>query len=260
MKPHDLIIGATGGLILWFGWYGFNPGSTLSALDAQGIGRVSFNTTIAACSAGLTSLIYSYFKTDGKWDLALTVNGFLAGLVAITCPCYWVDPEGAFLLGIVAGFVVVWGIDLLEYLRIDDPIGAVPVHMMAGIWGTLSLGLFAAGKYGAPTATGADTSTVVTGLFYGGGFGVLYAQMIGSFSVTIATFVVSMILMYGIKYSFRLRIPTEGEIEGLDIHEHGFPAYPEYVVTGDDGAPKTIDEVPIGRRTFARADKKRKVA
>jgi Amt family ammonium transporter len=260
MKPHDLIIGATGGLILWFGWYGFNPGSTLSALDAQGIGRVSFNTTIAACSAGLTSLIYSYFKTDGKWDLALTVNGFLAGLVAITCPCYWVDPEGAFLLGIVAGFVVVWGIDLLEYLRIDDPIGAVPVHMMAGIWGTLSLGLFAAGKYGAPTATGADTSTVVTGLFYGGGFGVLYAQMIGSFSVTIATFVVSMILMYGIKYTFRLRIPTEGEIEGLDIHEHGFPAYPEYVVTGDDGAPKTIDEVPIGRRTFARSDKKRKVA
>ena len=153
MKPHDLIIGATGGLILWFGWYGFNPGSTLSAMDAQGIGRVSFNTTIAACSAGLTSLFYSYYK-GGKWDLALTVNGFLAGLVAITCPCYWVDPEGAFLLGIGAGIVVVWGIDLLEYLRIDDPIGAVPVHMIAGIWGTLSLGLFAAGKYGAPTATG----------------------------------------------------------------------------------------------------------
>jgi len=148
MKPHDLIIGAAGGLILWFGWYGFNPGSTLSALDAQGIGRVSFNTTIAACSAGLTGLFISYYKS-GKWDLALTVNGFLAGLVAITCPCYWVDPEGAFLLGIVAGFVVAGGIDLLEYLRIDDPIGAVPVHMVCGIWGTLSLGLFATGAYGA---------------------------------------------------------------------------------------------------------------
>ena len=98
-----------------------------------------------------------------KWDLALTVNGFLAGLVAITCPCYWVDPEGAFFIGIVAGIVVVWGIDVLEYLRIDDPIGAVPVHVVAGIWGTLSLGLFAAGKYGAPTPTGADTSTVVIG-------------------------------------------------------------------------------------------------
>jgi Amt family ammonium transporter len=156
--------------------------------------------------------------------------------------------------------VVVWGIDLLEYLRVDDPIGAVPVHMMAGIWGTLSLGLFAAGKYGAPTATGADTSSVVTGLFYGGGLGVLKAQMIGSFSITIATFIASMALMYAVKATGTLRISTEGEIEGLDIHEHGFPAYPEYVVTGDDGAPKTIDEVPIGRRTFARTDKRRKVA
>jgi Amt family ammonium transporter len=256
MKPHDLIIGATGGLILWFGWYGFNPGSTLSALDAQGIGRVSFNTTIAACSAGLTALFISYYK-GAKWDLGLTVNGFLAGLVAITCPCYWVDPEGAFMLGIVAGFVVVYGIDLLEYLRIDDPIGAVPVHAMAGIWGTLSLGLFAAGKYGAPTPTGEDVSTVVTGLFYGGGFGVLKAQMIGSFSVTIATFVAAMVLMYGVKFAFRLRVPTEGEIEGLDLSEHGFPAYPEYVVTGEDGCPKTIDDVPVGRRTFARPSKKR---
>src|SRR5579864_8908566 len=259
MPPHNLILGAVGGLILWFGWYGFNPGSTLSALDSQGIGRVSFNTTLAACSAGLTALFYSYFKS-GKWDLALTTNGFLAGLVAITCPCYWVDPEGAFLLGIVAGIVVVMGIDLLEYLRIDDPIGAVPVHMMAGIWGTLSLGLFAAGKYGAPTATGADTSSVVTGLFYGGGLGVLKAQMIGSFSITIATFIASMALMYAVKYAFRLRIPTEGEIEGLDLHEHGFPAYPEYVVTCNDGCPKSIDDVPVGRRTLARPSKPRRAA
>jgi Amt family ammonium transporter len=134
------------------------------------------------------------------------------------------------------------------------------VHMIAGIWGTLSLGLFAAGKYGAPTPTGADTSTVVTGLFYGGGLGVLKAQMIGSFSITIATFIVSMVLMYAVKATGTLRVTTEGEIEGLDLHEHGFPAYPEYVVNGDDGAPKTIDEVPIGRRTFARTDKRRKVA
>src|SRR5260370_7584593 len=95
MKPHDLIIGAPGGLILWFGWYGFNPGSTLSAMDAQGIGRVSFNTTIAACSAGLTSLFYSYYKA-GKWDLALTVNGFLAGLDAFTCPGSCVAPHAPF--------------------------------------------------------------------------------------------------------------------------------------------------------------------
>ena len=254
MKPHDLIIGATGGLILWFGWYGFNPGSTLSALDVQGIGRVSFNTTLAACSAGLTALFYSYAKSE-KWDLATTVNGFLAGLVAITCPCYWVDPEGAFLLGIVAGFVVVLSADLLEYLRIDDPIGAVPVHMMCGIWGTLSLGFFAAGKYGAPTPTGADTSTVLTGLFYGGGLGLLKAQFIGSMSVTLATFAAALALMYSVKATGTLRVTTEGEIEGLDIHEHGFPAYPEYVVTGEDGCPKTIDDVPVGRRTQTKLPK-----
>ncbi len=110
----------------------------------------------------------------------------------------------------VAGIVVVWGIDMLEYLRIDDPIGAFPPHLIAGTWGTLSLALFAAGKYGALTVTGADTDTLVTGPFYGGGFGVLKAEIIGSFSVTIATFVVSMAPMYAIKYMFRLRIPTEG--------------------------------------------------
>src|SRR5450432_2511241 len=145
MMPHDLTIAASGGLLLWFGWYGFNPGSTLSAMDFEGIGRVSFNTTLAACSAGGAAILYTYFRTK-KWDLGITVNGFLGGLVAITCPCYWVDPTGAFFIGIGAGIVTIWGIDLLEYLRIDDPIGAVPVHMVAGIWGTLSLGLFAAGK------------------------------------------------------------------------------------------------------------------
>src|SRR5579872_5190958 len=182
LPPHNIILGAVGGLILWFGWYGFNPGSTLSALDAAGIGRVSFNTTMAACSAGLTSLFYVYGRTR-KWDLGITTNGFLAGLVAITCPCYWVSPTGAFFIGIIAGLVVIWGIDALEYLRIDDPIGAVPVHLVAGIWGTLSLGLFATGAYGAPTPMGADTSTagiLVKGLFYGGGTAQLMAQAIGS--------------------------------------------------------------------------------
>ena len=134
MPPHNIILGAVGGLILWFGWYGFNPGSTLSALDASGIGRVSFNTTLAACSAGLTGLFISYFR-GGKWDLGMTTNGFLAGLVAITCPCYWVDPIGAFFIGIIGAVVMVCATDLLEYLRIDDPIGAVPVHMAAGMAG-----------------------------------------------------------------------------------------------------------------------------
>jgi ammonium transporter, Amt family len=242
MAPHDLIIGAVGGIILWFGWYGFNPGSTLSAMDAQGIGRVAFNTTLAACSAGMTSLLYSYVRGK-KWDLGLTVNGFLAGLVAITCPCYWVDPIGAFFIGIGGGLVVVWAMDALEYLRIDDPIGAVPVHFACGIWGTLSLGLFAAGKYGLPTATGIDTSVIITGLFYGGGAGQLIAQIIGSGATTVATLVLAFVLMYAVKATGTLRISTAGEIEGLDIHEHGAPAYAEYVLMGNDGTPKSLEEL-----------------
>ncbi|GCE27268.1 ammonium transporter [Dictyobacter alpinus] len=230
---HDLILGAVGGLILWFGWYGFNPGSTLSALDTIGIGRVSFNTTLAACSAGLAALFYSYFRSKNKtWDLGLTVNGFLGGLVAITCPCYWVDPVGAFFIGIVAAFVVVLGLDLLEYLRIDDPIGAVPVHLFAGIWGTLSLGLFASGAYGAPTPTGADTSAVIKGLLYGGGVGQLGTQFIGSAVTVVATLAISLVLMYGLKYVGVLRVSKAGELEGLDLHEHGAVAYPEYALMG----------------------------
>ena len=227
MLPHNIILGAVGGLILWFGWYGFNPGSTLSALDAQGIGRVSFNTTMAACSAGLTALFYAYARTT-KWDLGLTTNGFLAGLVAITCPCYWVSPTGAFVIGIVSGFLVIWATDALEYMRIDDPIGAVPVHMVCGIWGTLSLGLFATGAYGLPTPMGADTSTVVKGLFYGGGMTQLISQTIGSGATTIATLVVAFILMYAVKATGTLRVSRAGELEGLDIHEHGMFAYPEF--------------------------------
>jgi ammonium transporter, Amt family len=231
MPPHNIIIGAVGGLILWFGWYGFNPGSTLSALDTIGIGRVSFNTTLAACSAGLTALFYSYARLK-KWDLGLTVNGFLGGLVAITCPCYWVDPIGAFFIGIVAAFVVIWGLDLLEHLRIDDPIGAVPVHLFAGIWGTLSLGLFATGAYGAPSPTGASTSSVVTGLFYGGGATQLLDQLLGSASTCIATLVVSLAMMLLLKKIGILRVSKAGELEGLDLHEHGAAAYPEYVLVG----------------------------
>src|SRR5256714_7578757 len=183
MLPHDLTIAVTGGLILWFGWYGFNPGSTLSAMDFEGIGRVAANTTLAACAAGLTAMSYNYIFSK-KWDVGFTVNGFLAGLVAITCPCYWVSPAGALALGGIAGVIVVMGVELLEWLRIDDPIGAVPVHGLCGIWGTLSLGLFACGKYGATGPTAPDNSAPLTGLFYGGGWTLLAAQAPGSPVVT----------------------------------------------------------------------------
>jgi len=244
MTPHDLTIAVCGGLLLWFGWYGFNPGSTLSAMDFEGIGRVSANTTLAACAAGLTAVFYIYART-GKWDPGSITNGFLAGLVAITAPCYWVSPFGSVMIGSIAGVIVILGVDLLEYLRIDDPIGAVPVHMINGIWGTLSLGLFASGQYSAigsdPIAP--DLSSKLTGLFYGGGSKVLIAQAIGSGITLTATLAVSFAVFYAIDAMGRLRLSEEGEHDGLDLHEHGISAYPEYVISAlasPAGAPLKV--------------------
>jgi ammonium transporter, Amt family len=228
MPAHDVGLGAIGGVILWFGWYGFNPGSTLSAMDIEGIGRVAANTTLAACAAGLVAVLFVYPRSN-KWDLGMAVNGFLGGLVAITCPCYWVSPFGAIMIGAVAGIVVPLGVDFMERRRWDDPIGAVAVHMFAGIWGTLSLGLFAAGKYGIPTPTGADNSNPVTGLFYGDHtFDQLKAQFVGSASAVILVGGFALLMFWVIRQlpgSYNLRLSNEGELEGLDIHEHGTPAY-----------------------------------
>ena len=244
MTPHDLTIAVCGGLLLWFGWYGFNPGSTLSAMDFEGIGRVSANTTLAACAAALTAVFYIYFRT-GKWDPGSITNGFLAGLVAITAPCYWVSPFGSVMIGAIAGVLVILAVDVLEYLRIDDPIGAVPVHMVNGIWGTISLGLFASGQFSAigSDPISPDLTNKLTGLFYGGGSQVLKAQLIGSAIVTIATFGVSMAVMYAIDAFGLLRLSKVGELDGMDIHEHGISAYPEYVISAlaaPAGAPITV--------------------
>jgi Amt family ammonium transporter len=132
---------------------------------------------------------------------------------------------------LIAGVVVILGVDLLEYLRIDDPCGAWPVHGLAGMWGTYSLGLFATGQFGAPTPTGADNSAgaVVSGLFYGGGWNQFIAQVIGNTAIGGSVFICALILMYAVKATGTLRISKEGEIEGLDLHEHGGHAYPEHI-------------------------------
>jgi Amt family ammonium transporter len=224
-------LATVGAFLLWFGWYGFNPGSTLSAMDAQGIGRVATNTTLAACAASLTAMLLPLYlgPNKGKYDLAFTVNGLLGGLVAITAPCYWVSPLGAIIIGLVAGIFVYYGTLLLEYLRIDDPVGAVPVHMICGIWGTWSIGLFACGLYGVTGPSGADNSAPVSGLFYGGGAAVLKAQIIGNVVITVATFLIAWVLMTIVNklpYPWKLRVEPEAETEvGLDIFEHGVPAY-----------------------------------
>ena len=244
---HVMTIAAVGGVILWFGWYGFNPGSTLSAMDMQGCGRVAANTTLAACAGGLSTLFYM-FPRNKVWDCGMTVNGFLAGLVAITCPCYWVSPLGAILIGAIAGVVVALGVDLMEWLRIDDPVGAVAVHGVCGIWGTLSLGFFASGEFGAAGPMGADNSAPVVGLFYGGGTAQLIGQAIGSAAVTVATFAAGMVLMYAVKATGTLRVSKEGELEGLDISEHGGPAYPELLggSTGYHAAGDAPVSAPTG--------------
>jgi Amt family ammonium transporter len=246
MLPHDLVIAASGGLLLWFGWYGFNPGSTLSAMDFVGVGRVAANTTLAACAGGLSAMTYGYVLSK-KWDVSFTVNGFLAGLVAITCPCYWVSPAGSIAIGAIGGVVCILGVELLEYLRIDDPIGAVPVHGFCGIWGTLSLGFFACGQFGVTGTTGPDNSAPLTGLFYGGGVTVLAAQAIGSLIVTAAAFGSALAVMYAVNAMGLLRVSREGEAYGLDLHEHGISAYPEYVISsGASPASQILGDRSVG--------------
>ena len=219
---HDMTVAAIGGVILWFGWYGFNPGSTLSAFDAAGIGRVATNTTLAAAAGGLSAMAWVYPRLK-KWDMGITINGFLGGLVAITCPCYWVNAFGAVIIGLVGGIVVVLGIDLIEHLRIDDPIGAVAVHGFAGMWGTWSLGLFCVGTFGGPKK----------GLLWGGGGKQLWAQIWGNLLIGGAAFAGALVLMYAVKLTKTLRVSEEGELEGIDIHEHGAPAYhPEAAYMG----------------------------
>jgi Amt family ammonium transporter len=261
MLPHDLTVAVCGGLLLWFGWYGFNPGSSLSAMDLGGIGRIACNTTLAACTGGMAAIFFIYFRTK-KWDAGAITNGFLAGLVAITCPCYWVSPTGACILGAIAGVIVILGVDLLEYVRIDDPIGAWPVHGLCGIWGTLSLGLFASGQFNvsgsSPTgvpALAADGVTALNGwsgplagAFYGGGWHLFMAQCVGSAIICASTFVIAMLVFFVLNMVGRLRLSKEGELEGMDIHEHGISAYPEYVISAlaaPSGMPRdTVGYVP----------------
>jgi Amt family ammonium transporter len=164
--------------------------------------------------------------------------------VAITCPCSWVSPAGAVLIGAGAGVGVPLAVDCIEWIRVDDPIGAVAVHGLAGIWGTLSLGLFATGAFGIPTPDGVDTSTTVKGLFYGGGIDQLKAQFVGSLACVVIVGGVALALMYAVKATGTLRVSKDGELEGLDIHEHGTPPY--HVEFGQGMTYSTPANLPRG--------------
>ncbi|MCD7834785.1 MAG: ammonium transporter [Lachnospiraceae bacterium] len=210
---HNLPLGCLGCFILWLGWYGFNGAACTSV---EQLGSVFLTTTVAPATATVVCMIFTWIKY-GKPDVSMCLNASLAGLVAITAPCDVTDCFGALVIGAVAGLLVVFGVWLLDNkLRIDDPVGAVAVHMMNGIWGTIAVGLFAT-----TSAPGNDT---LTGLFYGGGFGLLGKQLTGFVAVAAWTAVTITITFSIIKAIFGLRVSEEEEILGLDATEHGLPS------------------------------------
>jgi len=219
IKGHNMPLAALGVFILWFGWFGFNPGSTLSGMN-RGIGLIALNTNIAAAAGALTAmfLVWTLF---GKPDISMTLNGALAGLVAITAPCASVSPFSAMLIGAIGGIFVVVSVEVFDKVfKIDDPVGAISVHGINGIWGTLAVGLFAESGYGTLTGAGA-----ISGLFYGGGFTQLKAQLIGIGSVMLWVLGISLLMFLAIKYTVGLRVSRDEELRGLDIHEHGTESY-----------------------------------
>lgn len=224
---HNLPIGALGVFILWLGWYGFNGAAAVSVGE---LGSIFVTTTIAPAIATVVCMIFTWIKY-GKPDVSMCLNASLAGLVAITASCDVTDALGATVIGAVAGLLVVFGVWLLDHkLHIDDPVGAVAVHMMNGIWGTIAVGLFAtdtapafARGYGDGKFFGAN-QIVDKGLFYGGGFKLLGTQLIGMFAIIAFTAVTITITFYVIKAIFGLRVSEEEEIVGLDSTEHGLPS------------------------------------
>ena len=216
---HSLTLGALGCFILWFGWYGFNGAA---AKDIPTLASIFLTTTLAPAVATCTTMIFTWIK-DGKPDVSMSLNASLAGLVAITAPCDCVDAFGSMIIGLVAGILVVVVVELLDKkLHIDDPVGAVAVHMANGIWGTLAVGLF---------STGADG--VGKGLFYGGGFKQLGIQCVGFLAVAAWTAVTMLIVFFAIKKFHGLRVSKEEEIKGLDATEHNLPsAYADFMPAG----------------------------
>ncbi len=223
---HNIAIATLGMFILWFGWYGFNPGSTLalsggtSALAA----RVAVTTTLAAGTGGVVAVLFTKLTT-GIYDMGLTVNGILGGLVGITAPCATVDPWAAIVIGGVAAIVVIQGVKLLDALKIDDPVGAVSVHGFAGAWGVLSVGLLSS-QDGISSAGYLDDSKY--GLLLGGGVEQLGIQALGVLCIFAWTAVTAGILFFGLKAVGQLRVSAEEEHQGLDLLEHGIDAYPDF--------------------------------
>ena len=246
---HNIMAMALGVFILWFCWFGFNGGSTVAMTadaDMELASLVMFNTNLAAAVATVVGMIFTWIRY-GKPDVSITFNAALAGLVAITAPCDCVTPAGAFFIGLIAGFLVVLAVEFFDNIaKIDDPVGAVSVHMVNGIWGTLAVGLFSNGGDG-----------VGTGLFYGGGFRQLGIQALGIVSVAAYVLAVMFIAFKIIDKTVGLRVPAQVELDGLDIREHGLAsAYSGFAINDMTGMDMDINEnTDLGEDNYEKASK-----
>lgn len=216
---HSISLAMIGTLVLWLGWFGFNPGSTMAA-DPRLIGHICLTTNMAAATGVLGATFTSWILLK-KPDIGMTINGCLAGLVAITAPCAFVSVASSAIIGLTGGIIVVLAVIGFDKIGVDDPVGATAVHLVNGIFGTMAVGLFAE-DWVSPNTTG-------NGLLFGGGSKLLVAQLTGIVAVGAFVFVVSAIAWYIIKYAVGLRVSLQEEIEGLDIGEHGNQAYPNFV-------------------------------
>lgn len=211
---HNLSLATLGCLILWVGWFGFNPGSELAVNEK--VPYIAVTTNLAGAAGGIAATFTSWFK-DGKPDLSMIINGILAGLVAVTAGCNVVSYLGAVIIGLVGGTLVVYAVAFFDKIKIDDPVGALSVHLVNGVWGTLAVGLF----------------SMETGLFYGHGIGQLINQIIGTLCIGAFTIIFSAIAWSVLKATLGIRVSQEEEIEGLDIGEHGMEAYSGFVKEAD---------------------------
>ena len=216
LPGHNLSIATLGCLILWLGWFGFNPGSQLAADMA--VPYIAVTTNLAGAAGGVAATFTSWFLS-GKPDLSMTINGILAGLVGVTAGCFVVGYAGAFWIGLISGILVVFAVGFFDSIKIDDPVGATSVHLVCGVWGTLAVGLFANPNNATQGGEG------IAGLFYGGGLTQLGIQLVGILSIALFTVVLSGIFWFVLKSTMGLRVSPEEEMKGLDIGEHGMEAY-----------------------------------
>lgn len=217
---HNMSLAVIGLFVLWLGWFGFNPGSTMSFQNPADVMHILMTTNTAAIAAVLTSTATAWVII-GKPDLGMTINGCLAGLVGITGSCAYVSIGASLLIGAISGIIVVFAVMFFDKIKVDDPVGATAVHLCCGVLGTIFVGLFA--------KEGVTSLSTINGLFYGGGFELLGVQLIGIIAVGAFVFASSLLVWYLIKITLGIRVSPEEEIAGLDIGEHGNIAYPDFV-------------------------------